>query len=179
MPTLTRAALLSFLVTVAGLAADGPAVRQAEIDKQLRALEKEIEKVRELKFKTPVVAKVIARPKAGADGVQGYYDTKQKALFLYDDVKGSYAKGVLIHEMVHALQDQHFGLAKLHAATFGSDAELAMAALIEGDATLTMIELLKKEQPHVEKMLATDLGKAKNLQNAFLYGQGAKFVQAT
>src|SRR5262249_34359433 len=49
---------------------------------------------------------------------------------------------------------------------------------VEGDATLTMIELLKNEQPHVTKMLATDLARAKNLQNAFLYGQGARWVQA-
>jgi uncharacterized iron-regulated protein len=168
--------ILGAAVCALSARADGPSVKQAEVEKQLRELEKQIEKVRELKFKTPVVAHVIARPAKGADGVQGYYDTKKKALFLYDDVKGNYAKGVLVHEMVHALQDQHFGLAKLHAASFGSDQELALAALIEGDATLTMIELLKNEQPHVEKMLLTDLSKAKNLQNAFLYGAGARFV---
>src|SRR5205823_6822822 len=79
--------------------------------------------------------------------------------------------------MVHALQDQHFGLAKLHQEGFGSDAELAMAALIEGDATFTMIELLKKDQPKVAAMLDTSLEKAKNLRNAFLYGVGAKYVK--
>lgn len=151
--------------------------KQAAVEKQLRQLEKDIEQVRELKFKKPVVAQVIPRPKQGAEGIQGYYDPKKKALFLYDDIKDNYARGVLIHEMVHALQDQHFGLAKLHAATFGSDRELALAALIEGDATYTMIELMQKENPHVGKMLATDLSKAKNLQNAFLYGLGARYVQ--
>ncbi len=80
--------------------------------------------------------------------------------------------------MVHAWQDQHFGLAKLHQGSFGSDAELALAALIEGDATFTMIEMLKKDQPAVAKMLETPLEKAKNLRNAFLYGQGARYVQA-
>lgn len=167
------------LFTLALLArAEVPAARQAELEKQVRQLEKEIEKVRGLKFKKPVTARVIPRPKDGRPGIQGYYDSKEKALYLYDDVKSSYWKGTLVHEMVHALQDQHFGLRKLHAATFGSDAELALAALVEGDATLTMIELLGKEQPHVVKMLATDLSKARNLQNAFLYGQGAKWVQA-
>ncbi|MFO0930332.1 MAG: ChaN family lipoprotein [Gemmataceae bacterium] len=167
------------LFAVALLAhADTPAARQAELEKQVRQLEKEIEKVRGLKFKKPVTAKVIPRPKDGRPGIQGYYDTKEKALFLYDDVKSNYWKGTLVHEMVHALQDQHFGLRKLHAASFGSDGELALAALVEGDATFTMIELLGKEQPHVTKMLATDLSKARNLQNAFLYGQGAKWVQA-
>lgn len=176
MSRIPRVILLGAALCALAAGADEPAVKQAEVEKQLRELEKQIEQVRELKFKKPVVAHVIARPATGAEGVQGYYDTKKKALFLYDDVKGNYAKGVLVHEMVHALQDQHFGLAKLHAASFGSDQELALAALIEGDATLTMIELLKKEQPHVEKMLLTDLSKAKNLQNAFLYGVGARFV---
>ncbi|MFM7149619.1 MAG: DUF6782 family putative metallopeptidase, partial [Gemmataceae bacterium] len=165
-----------FLVVLAARAEEA-SPRQAEVEKQLRELEQAIEKVRGLKFKSPVTAKVIARPKDTSEGVQGYYDTRKKALFLYDDIKGNYAKGVLVHEMVHALQDQHFGLAKLHSAQFDSDQELAMAALIEGDATYTMIELLQKEQPFVAKMLDTDLAKAKNLQNAFLYGQGAKFVR--
>ncbi len=164
------------LVGSLGLAQDPSVDRQTQIERQLRELEKQIEQVRELKFKSPVVAKVIARPAEGAEGVQAYYDPKQKTIFLYDDIKDNYQKGVLIHEMVHALQDQHFGLSKLHANTFDSDRELALAALIEGDAQLTMIELLKKEQPHVEKMLLTDLTKAKNLQRAFLYGVGTRFV---
>lgn len=69
------------------------------------------------------------RPKDGRPGIQGYYDSKENA-HLYDDVKSSYWKGTLVHEMVHALQDQHFGLRKPHAASFGSDAELALAALV-------------------------------------------------
>ncbi|MSQ93485.1 MAG: hypothetical protein EXR98_02890 [Gemmataceae bacterium] len=147
------------------------------LDDTLPQLEKAIAAARGLAFKTPVVAKVIARSKDGPKGVQGYYDIQQKTLFLYDDIAGNYERGVLIHEMVHALQDQHFGLAKLHQESFGSDAELALAALIEGDATFTMIEVLKKDQPKVEAMLNTSLEKAKNLRNAFLYGVGARWVK--
>jgi uncharacterized iron-regulated protein len=147
------------------------------IEETLRQLEKDIAKVRELPFKTPVNAKVIARPKDGAKGVQGYYSIKEKTLFLYDDIKDNYQRGVLIHEMMHALQAQHFGLAQLHQSDFGSDAELALAALIEGDATLTMIEMLQGEQPKVAAMLDTSLEKAKNVRNAFLYGIGARYVK--
>ena len=88
MSQMSRVVLLGAVVAVVAARAEQPAVRQAEIEKQLRRLEKEIEKVRELSFKSPVVARVIARPKRGAEGVQGYYDTKQKALFLYDDIRG-------------------------------------------------------------------------------------------
>ncbi len=149
-----------------------------DLESRLRLLEKQIAAVRGLKFKTPVAAAVIPRPQDADRGIQGYYSTKEKKLFLYDDIKGSYERGVLIHEMVHALQDQHFGLDKLHATSFGSDADLARAALVEGDATYTMIEVLQKEQPRVAHMLKAPLEKARNLQNAFLYAQGARYVKA-
>src|ERR1043166_5640956 len=158
--------------------ADEPHARQKELDASLRVLEKEIAAVRGLEFKSPVVGKVIPRSKDAAKKTQGYYSTKEKALFVYDDVSGAYERGVLIHEMVHALQDQHFGLAKLHQASFGSDAELALAALIEGDATFTMIELLKEKQPKVAAMLDAPLEKARDVQTAFLYAEGARYVQA-
>jgi uncharacterized iron-regulated protein len=169
--------LVLVLLAPALAPAAGPPVQPGPFDRQLRQLEKEIEKVRGLKFKRPVVAHVIARGKGDSPHIQGYYDAKKKALYLYDDIKGNYRKGTLIHEMVHALQDQHFGLARQDDISTDSDAVLARAALIEGDATFTMIEVLKKEQPAVMHMLATTLEKAGNLRNAFLYGLGAKFVQ--
>jgi uncharacterized iron-regulated protein len=167
-------ALLALLVP-ASLEAAGP---PAKFDQTLRRLERDISRVRGLKFKKPVVARIIPRPPRAERGIQGYYSTKDKALYVYNDVRGSYAKGVLIHEMVHALQDQHFGLDRLHAASYGSDRELALAALVEGDANFTMIELLRKEQPPVLHMLAVQLEKARDLQRAFLYAQGARYVQA-
>jgi len=60
----------------------------------------------------------------------------------------------------------------------GSDSEMALSALIEGDATFTMIEVLKKDQPRVAAMLDQPLEKARNLRNAFLYAQGARYVRA-
>jgi uncharacterized iron-regulated protein len=174
-----RPSLLTALVAVLLLAAE-PAERKLpqNLDATLRQLEKEIAEVRGLKFKAPVVARVIPRPKDAGKKVQGYYSLKDKALYIYDDLAGNYERGVLIHEMVHALQDQHFGLKELHPADFGSDADLARAALIEGDATFTMIEVLKKEQPRVAAMLDVPLEKAKDLRNGFLYAQGARYVKA-
>lgn len=151
------------------------------LEERLRRLEKTIGAVRELKFKEPVKARIIARPKDAGPKLQGYYSPKEKSLFLYDDLKDNYENGVLVHEMVHALQDQHFDLTKLKARlhqTPGTDAELALAALIEGDATFTMIEVLKKDQPKAAAMLDVPLAKARNLDNAFLYAQGARFVKA-
>jgi uncharacterized iron-regulated protein len=152
--------------------------KQDKLDAVLRQLEKDIAAVRGLAFKSPVKARVVAR---GADverSLQGYYDVKDKTLFVFDDLKGSYERGVLVHEMVHALQDQHFNLTRLHQKSFAGDEELARAALVEGDATFTMIELLKKEQPAVARMLDAPLEKARNIERAFLYSQGARYVKA-
>ncbi len=41
-----------------------------------------------------------------------------------------------------------------------------------------MIELLKKDQPAVAKMLDAPLEKSKNIQRAFLYSEGARYVKA-
>jgi uncharacterized iron-regulated protein len=165
------------LLAFPALAADKP-LSQEDLDKTLRQLEKDIAKVRGLEFKSPVKAKIIPRPADADKKLQGYYSLKDKTLYVYDDLKGSYERGVLIHEMVHALQDQHFGLEKLHQSAFGSDSELALAALVEGDATWTMIELVQKEQPAVLKMLDAPLEKSRDLQRAFLYAQGARYVKA-
>src|SRR4051794_27796127 len=82
----------------------GRAVGQsAPSDDTLRQLEKDIAAVRGLAFKSPVVAKVVPRGKESPKGVQGWYSPKDKTLFLHDDVAGNYERGVLVHEMVHAL----------------------------------------------------------------------------
>ena len=47
-----------------------------------------------------------------------------------------------------------------------------------GDATFSMIEVLKKDQPKAAAMLDAPREKAKNLRNAFLYAQGARYVKA-
>src|SRR5437763_14605607 len=103
------------LAAAGGARGAAPAPKQSALERTLRKLEKDIARVRGLAFKRPVVAKVIARPKGTPKGLQGYYSTREKALYLYDDVRDSYERGVLIHEMVHAPQDQHVGLEQLHA----------------------------------------------------------------
>jgi uncharacterized iron-regulated protein len=179
--TVFRSALLLVLVAVVAAvpatpAADPPA--NPKFTAMLRDLEKKIGKVRGLEFKTPVQARILPRPADADKGTLGYYTLKDKFLVVYDDVTENYAGGVLIHEMVHALQDQHFGLTSLHDPKLTGDEELARAALIEGDATYTMIQVLKDEQPKAGAMLDVPLAKAKNTRNAFLYAQGARYVQA-
>jgi hypothetical protein len=84
--------------------------------------------------------------------IVGYYDVEQSHLVVRDDVMRAFsgergvagvdlaeARVVLVHELVHALQDQRLGLAATIDAARDSDADNAFRALIEGDATLAMI----------------------------------------
>lgn len=171
-----RLSVLTVCVTFLALAADPPA--NPKLDTLVREAEKQVAKVRGLEFKMPVKARILPRPDKADKGVNGYYTPRDKMLVVYEDVAENYAGGVLIHELVHALQDQHFGLAGMHDAKLSGDEELARAALIEGDASFTMIEVLKGDQPKISAMLDSPLSKAKNPRNAFLYGQGARYVQA-
>ncbi len=75
------------------------------------------------------------------EGVAGYYDPRSKRLRIVEGAApGPLAEIVLAHELNHALEDQHFGLAPDVTAT--DDAALARIALIEGTAMLVMQQYL-------------------------------------
>jgi hypothetical protein len=84
--------------------------------------------------------------------VAGFYDPEREYMALVrrrgEGEKGSAAlagsreDAVLVHELTHALQDQHFDLQKFLGVEPLSEAATARAALIEGDATLTMVSFL-------------------------------------
>jgi hypothetical protein len=94
--------------------------------------------------------------------IVGYYDAEAKHLSVRDDVMRAFARNtaqedapgfeeddgqdelieariVLVHELVHALQDQNLGLSARIEEKRDTDAENAFHALVEGDATLAMI----------------------------------------
>ena len=73
--------------------------------------------------------------------VAGFYDPKTKEFYLAAWLPLADQKRVIAHELVHALQDQHFNLRRFEKWPKGdSDAELAAHALVEGEATLVMIQ---------------------------------------
>lgn len=74
------------------------------------------------------------------DQIVGYYDPEEKAFYYIEHEENSFLDDMTIaHEYVHALQDQNFDLLELGDKTLNSDQALALDALIEGDATLTML----------------------------------------
>lgn len=70
-----------------------------------------------------------------------FYDFKAKKLFLLDQSDEALGPELLIHELGHALADQHFGLRKfLKGAAGDDDASLARMAVMEGQAMYLMGE---------------------------------------
>lgn len=66
----------------------------------------------------------------------GFYDDKERRMVLLGDLGADARTETLVHEGVHALQDQHFRLgARLHYKSGQSEATSALHALAEGDAT--------------------------------------------
>jgi hypothetical protein len=63
---------------------------------------------------------------------------------------------VLVHEYVHALQDQHLGLHDAQDVERTIDGDNAFASLVEGDATLAMIGWVVDSQGHRLSSLTRD-----------------------
>ncbi len=89
---------------------------------------------------------------AGVLGEQviGYYDPDTGRLVIREDVMAGLAGAfgpeqkqearlVLVHELVHALQDQRLGLGESYAKKRTADGDNAFRAVVEGDATLAML----------------------------------------
>jgi hypothetical protein len=73
--------------------------------------------------------------------VAGFYDPKTQFFYLASWIPMTEQKTVIAHELVHALQDQHFNLKRFDKwPKDDSDAETAAHALAEGDATIVMYE---------------------------------------
>jgi hypothetical protein len=66
------------------------------------------------------------------DAVAGFYDTDTKELVVRGVRLTPFVRQVLVHELTHALDDQHFGL---NRDLVDDEAALAFEALAEGDAT--------------------------------------------
>ncbi len=83
--------------------------------------------------------------------IVGYYDPERALMVVREDVarelgespRGSRALGeaemVIVHELVHALQDQRLELGRHYDEERTIDGDNAFAMLVEGDATLAMV----------------------------------------
>ena len=72
--------------------------------------------------------------------VAGFYDPDSTALFVIDDMEVAFLETVLVHELVHAVQDQTANLDSLTQKGRGNDRQVAAQSAIEGHATVIMLE---------------------------------------
>ena len=82
--------------------------------------------------------------------VEGWYDSHNKTVYLLDWVEPDVQKPVMAHELVHALQDQNFGLEKwlnIRKDTKDDTAQIALEearaarqAVVEGQAMIVLFD---------------------------------------
>lgn len=78
--------------------------------------------------------------------VAGFYDPDSTMLFVIDDQPAALQETLLVHELVHAIQDQTADLDAITDSRLGNDRRIAAQAAIEGHATLIMLEFLMERR---------------------------------
>ena len=129
------------------LGEDLPPAKMAEVETALKAFG----------FIPETMSLATYYPELLSSQTAGFYDAKRKYLAIVErpggllDGERSHDAGdparrmddaVMVHELTHAIQDQHFDLQKLTSTDPLLDASLADSALAEGDATLIMLDFL-------------------------------------
>jgi hypothetical protein len=75
------------------------------------------------------------------ENIAGFYDPDGDTMYLLDDLDATSRRTTLAHELVHALQDQHFRLGERMTYRRGDlDLLAALSCFAEGDATSAMFE---------------------------------------
>jgi hypothetical protein len=69
-----------------------------------------------------------------------FYDYRRKKLFLMEGGDQASQPVLIVHELAHALADQHFDLGKFIRRGKSDDASMARMAVMEGQATWLMME---------------------------------------
>ncbi len=115
------------------------------------------------KLKTPQVQKQIANQEATykllgmlpdtmhladffvrvlTEQIIGYYDPKTKVLYVVDGAPEEYVGITIMHELVHALQDQYVNLDSLENISGDDDRAAAAQSVIEGQATYEQVYIM-------------------------------------
>jgi len=131
-----------------------------------KAAQREVEELRALGLVQGAVDLIGAEKDLSGVDTLGYYDPDAKKMVIRgQDLKDTETRVTVVHELTHALQDQHFDLNKLDDATKTSGEDTALTALVEGDATRIedqyVSSLSKSEQDTYDRALSaqTDANK--------------------
>lgn len=118
------------------------------------------------------------------DGVGGYYNAEKQRLVVVDreevglDTEKLRLQEdlVIAHELVHALQDQHFDLRSIHERELNNgDATLAVLSMIEGEANYAM---LYRMLPNPDAVPLRSLGPALSNMTGASEEMSGRFAEA-
>jgi hypothetical protein len=88
------------------------------------------------------------------EGVVGFYDPSTGALAVRGREVDAFVRLVLVHELTHALQDQHFDIDRPELDEADDERGLAFRSLVEGDAVRVETAWLLEQPPAVQRELA-------------------------
>ncbi|MEM8931763.1 MAG: insulinase family protein [Acidobacteriota bacterium] len=152
-----------------------PASVQDELDAQMTELRREIEAWRGLTFTAEVEVEV----DSDADpNLAGWYEPETDRMVVTDKKTATFRRGTLLHELVHALQDQRFDLVALRDTVHDTDGVEALTALIEGEAMLAVTEIMGYDFEAHAEIADTGAVEEDRYQKIFQYGDGLRFVRA-
>ena len=105
------------------------------------------------------------------DQLGGYYDPDTDAYVMANWLPAGMQLPIAVHELTHALQDQHFKLdALMDEVNDDSDALLARSAMVEGDATAVMLDYARSisGEPSIAKEKSVSAFMMQNITGAML-----------
>jgi len=92
------------------------------------------------------------------DQLAGYYEPADGTMYMANDLGDEEASATLAHELVHALQDQRWGLGERSKYRPGQgDVSEAVSALAEGDATSAMFDVMIERMAPGQGKTALDM----------------------
>ena len=113
--------------------------------------------------------------------IGGYYDPEKKHFVMADWMPSELQEVVAVHELTHALQDQYINLEQLlDPKNDNGDELLAYSALVEGDATLTILDSQHRRTAQPSSEASQDLPQVPTALKAILffpYTYGLKFAR--
>jgi hypothetical protein len=101
-----------------------------------------------------------AGQKAAGQGVLGWYDTEADQLFIRGNRVSPFLKTILVHELTHALQDQHFDIVREDLYEADDDSSLGLEAVVEGDATRVEFAYYESLTAEEERLVELEANRA-------------------
>ena len=139
---------------------------------------RELESWRGLRFQEPVRPEFVDAGEGPEGKTAGWYESTTGRLVVVRGKSEAFSRGVQLHELFHALQDQAWDLSELHSGTRTTDQEHALRGLIEGEAMLAVSELLDYDFAAHAVIPATGPVDRGRFEKIFHYGTGLRYVAA-